>query len=180
MTAKTAAPVTGRVAQCDIFRDIVLVESVDVAGDQMTLSQIKFPFAMCINQGCDLESDIRDREKPQAANSDKALLHLIMLPVFDAEKVLMGTHWGDLYASIPDLGQKRDYVCQNEVPRYHYLRFPEAEKIGPFIVDFKHFFTVSRDYLYRNIGNRVCSLADLFRESVSTRFANYLARIGLP
>lgn len=67
----------------------------------------------------------------------------------------------------------------NQNPRYHYLKFKEDDK-PELIVDFKHFFTVNRDFLYKQLNKRLYSLDDLFRENLSLRFCNYVSRIGLP
>lgn len=179
ITAKTAPVNPDKIEQCDIFKDVVLIESIQPCGDTLNLTQIHYPLAMCLNQSCDLESDIRDRSKSKV--SDKYILQLIMLPVFNAEKVKTGTHWGKMATDVAPIGRvKWNDVCNNEVPRYHYLNFPDEECQTPLVVDFKHFFTVSRDYLYADLGKRLCSMAPLYRESVATRFANYLSRIGLP
>lgn len=72
-------------------------------------------------------------------------------------------------------------ICQNETPRYHYLNRYEPFEIPDLVLDFKRYYTVSREYLY-DIYNEVylASLGGLYREDLSQRFANYLSRIGLP
>jgi hypothetical protein len=67
----------------------------------------------------------------------------------------------------------------NEIPRYHYLNFSEND-MPELIVDFKHFFTINRDLLYKNIDSKLCSLDDLFKEKLSQRFSQFISRIGLP
>lgn len=49
------------------------------------------------------------------------------------------------------------------------------------ILDFKHFVTVPRNVLLELKPQAyVASLGQLFRDRLSQRFANYLARIALP
>lgn len=179
ITAKTTALNLNKIEQCDVFKDVLLIESVQANGDTVNVTQVHYPMAMCLNQSCDLESDLRDRIA--AKDSDKYILQLIMLPVFNAIKLKHGAHWGQMVKSATSFGREKwKDVCNNEVPRYHFLNFSEAECQTPLVIDFKHFFTVSRDYLYGNLNNRLFAMAPLYRESIATRFANYLARIGLP
>ena len=52
-----------------------------------------------------------------------------------------------------------------------------------YIIDFKQYFTVNVDKILqhkRNKENVQFVLGDLFKESLSQRFSNYLSRIGLP
>ena len=132
---------------------------------------------MCLNQECDLENDYFETK-----NRDRKLLHLAIAPAFNFEQFLSGTHWGGIYAQ--NQGCKRKdtatkAIMDNQNPRYHYLKFLEDDK-PELIVDFKHFFTVNRDFLYNQLHKRLYSLDGLFRESLSLRFCNYVSRIGLP
>lgn len=73
------------------------------------------------------------------------------------------------------------YLKQNQIPRYHYLEFPDDVNIVPSVIDFKHYFTVNILYLMEiKDTNFVCKVGKLYRERISQRFANFLARIGLP
>ena len=67
----------------------------------------------------------------------------------------------------------------NEIPRYHYLKFPDLD-MPELIIDFKHFFTINKNVLYKQIKKRLCSLDDLFKEKINQRFSYYVSRIGLP
>jgi hypothetical protein len=149
-----------------------------VQGDKLLLDSLEFPFVVCLNQECDLESDYISavREK------DNCLLHLAIAPAFLFEHFLSGTHWGKVFENSAG-GKRKDTlikkIVENEIPRYHYLLFPDPS-MPELIIDFKHFFTVNRDLLYLNLQNRLCSIDDLFREKISQRFCNYVSRIGLP
>jgi hypothetical protein len=109
------------------------------------------------------------------------MLHCLVAPVFLFESFLAGDHWGnDIFD--PSNGMNRKgarHIIQNQTPRYHYLKFPDAH-LPELIIDFKHFFTVNVDYLYSILDQRLCSMDDLFREQISHRFSFYLSRIGLP
>lgn len=170
-----------KIEQCDIFRNIVFIESAIVNGDELLLSEIHFPFAICLSQSCDLESDLRDRAKGAADTKGNMVLQIILAPLFPVEQFQAGSHWGDLInCSGVDKKVLANIVKKNRDPRYHYIRFPDEDRIGPFVADFKHFFTMSRDALYGSIKNRVCAIRSLYRDDIARRFANYLSRIGLP
>ncbi len=171
-----------RISQCDIFHDLRLIENYHLAGDTIAIDEIAFPYLICLNQECDLERDFEEKEKPDQAPSEKRLIHLAFAPVFVFDQYLAGAHWDKIYQ--PIAGQKRDsskikLVVDNEIPRYHYLKFEESG-VPEMIIDFKHFFTISRAYVYQNMDKRVCSIEDLFKEKISQRFSYFLSRIGLP
>lgn len=61
------------------------------------------------------------------------------------------------------------------------MELDSSFKMPPLIVDFKHYFSVNSESLREDVrAHYVCSIEVLFRERLSQRFANYLARIGLP
>lgn len=168
-----------RICQSDIFQDVEVIENVSVQGGKILITKLTFPFAICLNQECDLEQDFKLRED----KSDKPrILHCLVAPVFLFEHFLSGNHWDKIFAPSP--GSKRKdtlirKIMDNEIPRYHYLKFPDIH-FPELLVDFKHFFTVNFDYLYSILDKRLCSMDDLFREQISHRFSFYLSRIGLP
>lgn len=181
VTARRDELKPSKIEQCDIFRDIVFTESAIVQGNEIIVSEIKFPFAMCISQSCDLESDLRDRAKGDEDIKGNLLLQLIMVPLFPVEQFAEGSHWGELIRC-QGIERKKmaDLIKKNRDARYHYIKFPEGEVPGPFVADFKHFFTMSRDTLYGNMDKRLCSIKPLYRDDIVRRFANYMSRIGLP
>lgn len=177
ISAKTPSKILERISQGDIFANIEIIENIEVVDNKLIVDKIKFPYIVCLNQDCDLQSDFQEQ-----CNKNKKLLHLAIAPAFNFEQFLTGQHWGDIF--IASQGIKRDKadgeaIIKNENPRFHYLRFPEDDK-PELIVDFKHFFTINRNYLYSNIDKRLYSLDVLFREKLSQRFCNYVSRIGLP
>ena len=162
ISAKIKKTEGNRINQCDIFHDIDIVECITEGADGVSVSYIRFPLMICLNQDCDLNSDERDKLK-ENSNKDCRLLHLIVAPLFNFDVFKDGQHWGDIFQT----GQK-----------YNPNR-TDGKKIM-MVIDFKHFYTVSTEYLYRNINNRVCSLSELYREKISQRFAYFISRIGLP
>ena len=133
----------------------------------------------CLNQECDLESDYKQKDDK---HSDANLLHLAIAPAFNFKQFLSGSHWGGIFENnkaqkITDTTIKK--IIDNEIPRYHYLNFYEKD-MPELIIDFKHFFTINKEVLYRKMNNRICSMDNLFKEKINQRFSYYISRIGLP
>lgn len=168
-----------RICQGDIFKDIEVIEHLEPFDSKLRVQKLWFPYVICLNQECDLESDF---QLSAAKNSDGNLLHLAIAPMFIFEQFLNGSHWGDIFTH--NKPQRRgdtsiNKITSNEIPRYHYIKFLEPD-MPEFIVDFKHFFTVNRNLLYAQLDKRVTSIEDLFKEKISQRFSYYISRIGLP
>lgn len=107
-----------------------------------------------------------------------------MAPLYNIEHVYQGEHLSELgirMESVPKGGNTGNFLRNNERPRYHYLEFDDDVPIVPSVIDFKHYFSATVNYL---MGHKpiayVCSVAPLFREDIAQRFATYLARVGLP
>lgn len=179
ISAKKAKMKLERISQGDIFCDIEIIETVVVDKSVVTVKKISFPYVVCLNQECDLETDFRNKNNKLCDNN---LLHIAIAPAFIFEQFLNGTHWGDIFSS--NNSQKRKdttikKIIDNEIPRYHYLKFPDGD-MPELIIDFKHFFSINKDSIYKQIDKRLCSLDDLFKEKINQRFSYYISRIGLP
>lgn len=170
-----------RLCQGDILRNVVHIESVAHQGDYIEVTKTTFPRAIVLTQDCDLEQDFKKRilhpPKP-------TLVSVLVAPLYVAEHVFVGEHLALLDMPMPKIEKASSpgkMLMQNETPRYYYLAFSKASRLPPLIIDFKHYFSVSVDYL-RTLKpeNFECRVNELFRESISLRFANYLSRIGLP
>jgi hypothetical protein len=177
ISARKTARTSTRICQGDIFTDIEVIESFEVAGSQIKINKIEFPYIVCINQECDLENDFNC-----STNKDNKLLHIAIAPAFNFDNFLAGRHWAGIFqdnSSAKRKDTKTKLIMDNEIPRYHFLKFPETE-MPELLIDFKHFFTINRDLLYSQINKRLCSLDDLFKEKLSQRFSSFISRIGLP
>ena len=182
ITAKVKQPID-RISQCDIFHDITVVESMSLNGNEMEIRSISFPYVICLNQDCDLNSDKRDKDQNPDGNKNCRLLHLIVAPLFNFTSFLEGNHWGELFDQSPAIKENKTEgkkIKNNEDPRYHYLHFNEESKLPDMIIDFKHFFTISTDVMYNSLDKRVFALEELYREKICQRFAFFQSRIGLP
>ena len=182
-----------RVCQGDIFRDIEYIEYYKESDGNFEIAKIEFPLVLVLTQDCDLTQDFNSKmelkkKKPDDTkeyNQDKHLISVIVAPLYNAEHVFVGEHLSDIDMKMQNLREgsrtKIQFLKNNEVPRYHYMEFDENVQLPATIIDFKHYFSVNVEYLLEvKSANFVCKIAELYRESISQRFANYLARIGLP
>ena len=182
ITAKARAPID-RISQCDIFQDVTVIEDIKLEGTEMEIKRITFPYVICLNQDCDLNSDKRDKDNNPSGNKNCRLLHLIVAPLFVFDSFIEGTHWGEIFNPVPAINVKKTEgkkIMNNEDPRYHFLHFNVESKLPDMVIDFKHFFTISTEQMYNNLTSRVCSIEELYREKICQRFAFFQSRIGLP
>lgn len=185
---------TDEIKQCDIIKDVEYIEYVKEENDIIEVSKIVFPKVIVLTQACDLLQDYSARVKIKDSNEngmntnithDKLLISVIVAPIYNFEEFRLGEHLSQLNLKMQEMGKINKSVCkgimQNENKRYHFLRFPEELKLVDSVIDFKHYFSCNILYLnqlYKD--NYVCSIGDLYRESITQRFSNFLSRIGLP
>jgi len=180
------SPVT-RAAQGDIYRNVLTPYSampVNGESDQeLEITEIEYTYAVVLSQECDLEQDFTNREKVQE-KQDKFLPSILFAPAYLSEMLREGTHLGKIGQKMESLNSARwKIVEKNDNLRYHFLKKKPNFGVPDLVIDFKHYFTISRDFFYHRILNDhhyVASLDFLFREDLSNRFSHYLSRIGLP
>ena len=175
-----------QIHQCDLFKKVPFYESYKEDMGAFQLSILEFPLSIILTQECDLEQNANERSGEVKIEEgkrlhDKFLISLLCAPVYNAEHLFAGNHLSflNINSNKKTTDQKR-YIKGNRESRYHYIEFEGDSQIVPSVIDFKHYFSVSLEYLESNIGNRVCSIKPIYRESISQRFSNYLSRIGLP
>jgi len=161
------------VMQGDLLRDVTFAEDVfEKPIGVLRIPQITLPYVIVLSQACDLQNA-------------KCLLSVLVAPLYNAEHFFEQKHLSEL--GQPDgqrltetsSGYKR--IVQNNDPRYHYLEFPDGVQLPKGVIDFRHYCTLNVRYLSSIRREQlVWSLPPLWRESVSQRFAAFLARIGLP
>lgn len=112
------------------------------------------------------------------------LVSVLVAPLYNVEHVYAGDHLTHLGMRMRTINKKKtegNSLRKNETPRYHFLQFDEDTPIVDSVVDFKHYFSVNVEYLKAiKPENFVRRVAEIYREDISLRFANFLARIGLP
>lgn len=177
---------SGVIQQCDIFKNVEFIEYAIEDENAVEISKIVFPHVIVLTQACDLQQDYDTRNKQgNGADQDKLLISVIVAPIYNFEEFRIGTHLDQLGMKMQDQGRrtrsKCDNIFKNETKRYHYLKFEDEIPLVESVIDFKHYFTVTVNYLSQIYNtNYVCSIESLYRELISQRFSNFLARIGLP
>lgn len=141
-------------------------------------------FAVVVSQDCDLTQDHAKRF-PTPLAPEKLIPSVLLCEAFPADElftVIIDTH-----------GKKSkawDRIQQNNDPRYHFLQKAEREQdrlhegLPELALDFKRYFTIPTAEIYRRIelneAQRRCVLVSPYLEHLSSRFAYYLGRVGLP
>lgn len=174
-----------QIHQGDVIKNLDFIQKIEpVDYYKFKITFIEFPLVIVLTQECDLELDYKARrglikEYPQ----DKMLMSVIVSPLYNAEQVFIGKHLEEvdnrqMQTIFRDL---KDRIKAYEVPRYYFLNFHPKENMNDLIIDFKHYFSINVEALEKiKTNNFEFSIPELYREDISLKFANYLARIGLP
>jgi hypothetical protein len=149
---------------------------------------LQFPYALVLTQDCDLEQNRScraatppPRTPSELIANDKHLVSVMVAPLYNFEHLAGGDHLSELKIETQKFNSKqKSDLKTNQLARYHYFEFDSSAALPSSVVDFKHYFSVSLAWLESNLGNCVCGVGPLYRESVSQRFSNYLSRIALP
>jgi len=182
---QTNSDAVERVRQGDVFSTIPYYESYTEVEGEFELKVYEFPYVVVLTQDCDLEQNRNTRNKldheQEVIVNDKHLFSLIVAPLYNSEHLLSGEHLTDIGISSQRQNSKlKPPILNNQNPRYHYMEFSDEVVVPNSIVDFKHYFSVSLEYLESHLDERICGINPIYRELVSQRFSNYLSRIGLP
>ncbi|QYJ71176.1 hypothetical protein K0H59_19535 [Shewanella sp. FJAT-51649] len=165
--------------------NVPFYESYTEENGEFALTMYEFPYVVVITQDCDLEQNKNARQQieensPKITN-DKHLVSVIVAPLYNFEHLTSGKHLEaiGIETQVLNSSLKRP-IKQNSNPRYHYIEFGNDVIIPDSAIDFKHYFSVSLNWLETNMENRICGINPLYRELISQRFTSYLSRIGLP
>jgi len=172
-----------RLHQGDILRDLKIIERAEASSAGVEIAERQLPYCIVLTQDCDLEQDHGNRLNQNVESEDKYLQSVLLCPAYPAESLRQGTHLNDLKLRMMRFSSKPwGLVKNNNNPRYHFLNSEIEIQVPELVLDFKHYFTISRGMITSDIIelHYLATLAALFRENVSARFANYLSRIGLP
>ncbi len=173
--------------QGDIYRDVKLIQDV-----RYTLTkkgrrrydgnEVTYNYAIILTQECDLDQDYKNRIEG-GEDDDKFIPMILMAPAYLAEALRQGTHLEDYEKKMNRINSREwDKVKKKQNKRYHWLIGEKVINVPKLVIDFKHFFTISRDIFYDSIMDScyLVSLTILHREELSQRFCNYFSRIGIP
>ena len=176
--------------RCDapiIYKDIVLIQDVTYivnseGAREYDGNEIKYDYSIVLTQECDLEKDYKNRTTYKV-DQDKYIPMILMVPAYLAGSLRNGNHLEVFkqkmrHINSDDWGK----VKSNENKRYHYLLSDINKNVPELVVDFKHYFTISRDIFYQKAMNLsyLASVTILYREELSQRFCNFISRIGIP
>src|SRR5665648_21353 len=169
-----------RICQGDIFRDFEYLEYTPTSKKTGTGIMKTFPYLLVLSQDCDLESDCRSHTNSKDTQ-DKFLFSILVCPGYLSEELREGTHLEEYKLKMQRINTDRwNNIKNNQNPRYHFLEGEKTFQIPDLVLDFKHYYAISRDVLYKNFRDYYLgSINELFREALSQRFAYYLSRIGL-
>lgn len=172
------------ISQGDIYSNVEFTEYVAEKEGKIEASIITFPLVIVLTQECDLFQDFKSRYgRPRRETQDKHIISVLVSPLYNFEHVLTGEHLSELHLKMHPINRQRTegkYLQRNKLPRYHYIKFPSDIPIPPSVIDFKHYFSITVEYLRKLKPNFVCRVSPVYREDISQRFASFLARIGLP
>ncbi len=192
---KTVEPLETRIYQGEFIKNVEYIEDFNEKDGNIEVSVIEFPLVVVLTQECDSVQDYRNRiadiERRKETGGKEGvlrnpyLLSIMVAPVYLLQDITSGKHLEHLGIECRQLssGDLRK-IKQNADARYHYMKVEVlAGQYVEYIIDFKQYFTVSVDKVLEHKQkkeNIQFVLGDLFKESLSQRFSNYLSRIGLP
>ncbi|MCH8852072.1 MAG: hypothetical protein IID41_05405 [Planctomycetes bacterium] len=171
--------------QGEILSDLIQVKlDVESLGKkEPAFIEGSHPLAIVMTQDCDLESDYRARRSRD--DPVTFLPNVLLCPLREADEIKRpGPQKLDR-----DI---RKQAQNNKNERYHYLRAVEEHQdverrgLPATILDFKRYFTIPTDELYRRLSDdadivrRRCRLNTPFAEHLSCRFFYFQMRVALP
>jgi hypothetical protein len=172
--------------QCEMLTNVQRVQLVasSIGTSELANVVILTEYAIVLSQDCDLTQDHDVRFVKPNPDSDRLLPSVLLTPVLTATQV---------FARIANNNKKqweRLNIEKNKNERFHFLQKVEPasdrlnEELPELVIDFKRYFTLPTDELYRRIelgeAQRRCVLLSPYMEHLSSRFAYYLSRVGLP
>ncbi|MGH8768220.1 MAG: hypothetical protein ACREVT_08585 [Burkholderiales bacterium] len=172
-----------RVQQGDIYRDVTLVDWAHGEDQVVVTASRDFPFVVVLTQDCDLFQDFNNRTSG-VDKHDKYLQSILLCPAYRSAEFRTGQHLQGLNLVMENWASSTRWklITENQSYRHHYLPEHAVFQIPELVIDFKHFITAPRDAVYRDSfrAEYRATIAELYRENLSVRFAQYLSRIALP
>lgn len=184
---RASAPgISASLRQGELITDVrnTRVLAASLGTEELQFETATSEYALILTQDCDLEQDYAVRFLAPKPGSDK-LMPAVLLAVAQPAAAV--------FASIAENSKKqwdRLNIQKNKNERFHFLQKvgPDTDRLGQqlpeLVIDFKRYFTVPTDVLYRRIelgeSARRCVLVSPYLEHLSGRFAHYLSRVALP
>ena len=187
----TTEGMDGAIRQAEIIAKLIRYDHVmsnDEPNDRMR--PVTVGLSVVISQDCDLQQDFRC-QSGDASYVAKDIENVLLCEVRSAEEVrtekfansdrpvINSAVWGSIKSN-----HHERYQFLEKVPPHQDLSVMGLPEL---VVDFKRYFTLPRDDVYRQItpgsaqgASRRCRIMTPYREHLQSRFANHLSRIGLP
>jgi hypothetical protein len=137
-------------------------------------------YAIILSPDCDLLQDFVARKNGRVGT----LFSVLLFGVEESEQARSRMRYST---------REWKHVKQNQLDRFYFLQALQSGSIVPaglpdLIVDFKRYFTLPPNELYRQCGltdsakrcHRICRLSDLWREDLQRRAMSYMQRVALP
>jgi hypothetical protein len=174
-----------RLCQGDILKNIGFnIGEVGYGSRGNTGDLIVLKYGVVMSQDCDINSDFRNREEKRVddeTDNDKYLPTILICPAYVSGEFCAGEHILGWKMKGFNEGEFKKIIKNDQFKRFHYLSSESALSVPELIIDFKHFFTLPVEMLYKNKKKYyLATICEVFREELSQRFAAYLARFGLP
>lgn len=177
----------GGIRQGEILTNVVQIRLAlsTLEAEQKEIDRVTHPYAIVLSQDCDLDWDWRVRTYPPEPGENTEQRQQKILP-----SILFGEMTTAAALRTLVTGQIWARIRLNKDERYHFLEAvsKEDDAVGEELpelgIDFKHYFTVPTDELYRRVqigeAKRRCRFKSPYLEHLSTRFCYYQFRIALP
>ena len=183
------ANATEPVYQGDIFREVSYIYKTTETDDYVDITEFVFPYAIVLSQSCDI-SAMSNMISSGDGKTLKFMPSVLMAPIYDKESLKSGDLLDDVIKNVEFKMEKEstfnsqafNIIKNDDHLRFHVLTLDNAERIqfATPMIDFKHYFTVSPEYLQSIRKRRVCHLEQLFCEQITLRFSQHLSRVAIP
>ena len=169
----------------NVAQYLVNVDATDT--DSVTFRERVHELAFVLSQDCDLDWDFNSRKNDSLADRRipsvlfcKAQLATVTARTIVNEEGSRDTKKSRIWNRVK-INKDERYQFFSTIPADVDL---QGEGINELVVDFKRYFTVPTDELYRRIAEgetqRRCRLNSPYLEHLSSRFAYFLSRVALP
>lgn len=173
------SPTSGPLRQGEILSNVVQARlRLDTIGAEreLVVDLPTHPYAVVLNQDCDLESDFRER----GLSSSGSLPSILFCEMEPAEI---------LKKKVPPGSQFWKWIRQNKNERYQVLQAingnedAQGQGIPSLGVDFRRFFTAPTDEIYKRLKSEIKRRAILvgpYAQHLTSRFCAFHSRVPLP
>lgn len=176
------------ILQGDIFKNVSYIYKTFETDKYFDITEFEFPYVIVLSQACDISA--MSKMLDEGGKTLKFMPSVLVAPIYDKETLKTGEALDEIISAVDfsmskdNLFSSRDFdiIKNDDHSRFHILNLDNKNLIefGTPIIDFKHYFTVSPEYLHYIRDRRVCHLEQLFCEQITLRFANHLSRVAIP